>query len=173
MSSPPSVALVTVSTTPTKPLANSGQGGDAPLAADSAAAPAVHADQAVEDSRAPHTGSLARRMMLIAAGWIAILLLLGGLALERTITTLLTQQFDERLEYILTAMVSSTEIGPDGEVRFNRPLGDQQFLEPNSGMYWQISGEGQEDYPSRSLWDRTLALRDEGFRADPIMYDSN
>src|SRR5690606_33456903 len=150
-----------------------GQGGEARLAAESAAAPTVAEDQAEADSGAPHTGSLARRMMLIAAGWIAILLLLGGLALERTITSLLTQQFDQRLEYILTAMVASTEIGPDGEVFFNRPLGDQQFLEPNSGMYWQISGEGQEDYPSRSLWDRTLELRDEGFHPEPIMYDSN
>src|SRR5690606_32650047 len=136
MSSPPSVASVTASTTPTTPPANSGQGGEARLAAESAAAPAVPEDQAEADSGAPHTGSLARRMMLIAAGWIAILLLLGGLALERTITSLLTQQFDQRLEYILTAMVASTEIGPDGEVFFNRPLGDQQFLEPNSGMYW-------------------------------------
>ena len=167
------MASVTASTTPTTPPANSGQGGDARLAAESAAAPTVPEEQAEDDTGAPHTGSLARRMMLIAAGWIAILLLLGGLALERTITSLLTQQFDQRLEYILTAMVASTEIGPDGEVFFNRPLGDQQFLEPNSGMYWQISGEGQEDYPSRSLWDRTLELRDEGFHPEPIMYDSN
>jgi hypothetical protein len=43
---------------------------------------------------------------------------------------------------MLTAMVGSAEIGPDGEVFFNRPLGDQRFLEPNSGLYWQISGRG-------------------------------
>ena len=33
---------------------------------------------------------------------------------------------------MLTAMIASAEIGPDGEVYFNRPLGDQRFLEPNS-----------------------------------------
>jgi len=122
----------------------------------------------------PHTGSLARRMMLIAAGWITILLLVGGLALNSTLTGLITRNFDEQLEYTLTAMVGSVEIGPEGDVFFNRPLGDQRFLEPNSGLYWQITGKGHEDTPSRSLWDRTLKLRNPGkFDPDPQVYDSS
>jgi signal transduction histidine kinase len=121
---------------------------------------------------APHTGSLAQRMMLIAAGWITILLLLGGVALDRTLTTLITRSFDEQLGYMLTAMVGSAEIGPDGEVFFNRPLGDQRFLEPNSGLYWQIRGKGHEDFPSRSLWDRSLEVRGDHFDAEPHVYDS-
>jgi hypothetical protein len=68
-------------------------------------------------------------------------------ALDRTLTGLVTRNFDEQLGYMLTAMVASAEIGPDGEVFFNRPLGDQRFLEPNSGLYWQISGQGHEDFP--------------------------
>jgi signal transduction histidine kinase len=119
-----------------------------------------------------HTGSLSRRMMLIAAGWITILLLLGGLALDRTMTGLVTRNFDEQLTYILTAMVGSAEIGPDGEVFFNRPLGDQRFLEPNSGLYWQISGQGHEDFPSRSLWDRSLKVRDGHFDSNAHVLDS-
>jgi signal transduction histidine kinase len=118
----------------------------------------------------PHTGSLARRMMLIAAGWITILLLLGGVALDRTLDGpkgLVTRQFDEQLDYVLTAMIGSAEIGPDGEVYFNRPLGDQRFLEPNSGAYWQISGPGHEPFPSRSLWDRTLKTSGTGFLKEP------
>ncbi len=107
----------------------------------------------------PHTGSLSRRMIVIAAGWISILLLVGGVALDRTLTSLVTRNFDEQLEYMLTAMVGAAEIGPDGEVFFNRPLGDQRFLEPNSGLYWQISGKDHEDFPSRSLWDRTLQVK--------------
>ena len=55
-------------------------------------------------------GSLARRMALIAAGWIAVLLLLGGIALDRTLTGLVTRNFDEQLEYMLTAMRGSGEI---------------------------------------------------------------
>ncbi len=110
--------------------------------------------------------------MVIAAGWITVLLLAGGFALDRTLSQLVTDNFDEQLGYMLTAMVGSAEIGPDGEVFFNRPLGDQRFLEPNSGLYWQIRGAGHEDFPSRSLWDRSLAVRGKGFEAKPQVYDS-
>lgn len=121
----------------------------------------------------PHTGSLSQRMMLIASAWIIVLLLVGGLALDRTLTGLITRNFDEQLGYMLTGMIGSAEIGPDGEVFFNRPLGDQRFLEPNSGLYWQITGNGHEDFPSRSLWDRTLATRGDHFDAQPHVYDSD
>lgn len=55
-------------------------------------------------------------------------------------------------------MISSAEVGPEGEVLFNRPLADQRFLEPASGLYYQISGEGHEDWRSRSLWDRAVQV---------------
>ena len=122
---------------------------------------------------APHTGSLSRRMMLIASAWIIVLLLVGGLALDRTLTGLITRNFDEQLGYMLTGMIGSAEIGPDGEVFFNRPLGDQRFLEPNSGLYWQMTGKGHKDFPSRSLWDRTLETQGEHFYTQPRVYDSD
>ncbi len=95
-------------------------------------------------------------MIVIAAAWITILLIGGGIALDRVLTTSVERNFDNQLEYVLTAMIASAEIGPDGEVRMNRPLGDQRFLEPNSGLYWQITGPGATPFPSRSLWDREL-----------------
>lgn len=108
---------------------------------------------------APHRASLARRMGLIAAGWIFILLLGGGVALERTLTSQVVANFDEQLDYILTAMIASAEIDPNDEVYYYRTLGDQRFLEPSSGLYWQISGAKRVPWPSRSLWDRTLKLQ--------------
>lgn len=95
-------------------------------------------------------------MIGIAAAWIMVLLLGGGFALDRVLADAVTRNFDNQLEYVLTAMIGSAEIGPDGEIFLNRPLGDQRFLEPNSGLYWQISGKDHDDFPSRSLWDRTL-----------------
>ena len=95
-------------------------------------------------------------MILTAAVWISILLFGGGAALDRVLTNSVEQNFDNQLEYVLTAMIASAEIGPDGEIRMNRPLGDQRFLEPNSGLYWQITGKGAIPFPSRSLWDRAL-----------------
>ena len=111
--------------------------------------------------------------MLIAAGWITFLLLVGGITLDRTLNGLITRNFDEQLEYMLTAMIGAAEIGPDGEVYFNRPLGDQRFLEPNSGLYWQIRGKGHEDFPSRSLWDRSLKVRGDHFDSEPHTFDSD
>jgi len=120
----------------------------------------------------PHTGSLSTRIMLIAAGWIIVLLTVGGFALDRTLTSLITRNFDEQLGYMLTGMVGSAEIGPDGEVFFNRPLGDQRFLEPNSGLYWLIRGKGHEDFASRSLWDGNLPLPGGHFDSQPHVFDS-
>jgi signal transduction histidine kinase len=124
-------------------------------------------------SAKPHTGSLSRRMLLIAAAWIVFLLVAGGMALDRAMTSLIERNFDQQLDYMLTGMIGSTEIGPDGEVFFNRSLSDQRFLEPNSGLYWQISGKGHEDYGSRSLWDKTLKVRDDHFDAEPHVYVSD
>ena len=126
-----------------------------------------------EISAPANTGSLQKRMIITAAAWIGVLLLGGGLLLDRTLTGLVTRNFDDQLGYMLTAMVASAEIGPDGEVFFNRPLGDQRFLEPNSGLYWQISGRGHDDFPSRSLWDRSLAIRLDHFDSQPHIYDSD
>ena len=146
----------------------------APLAGAGADPAAALTESRVLEAREArkNTGSLSRRMMVIAAGWIIVLLFGGGLALDRTLTGLVTRNFDDQLGYMLTAMVGSAEIGPDGEVFFNRPLGDQRFLEPNSGLYWQVVGEGHDEFLSRSLWDRTLKVQANHFDKLPHAYDS-
>ena len=106
---------------------------------------------------------LRRRMIGIAAAWIAIMLLGGGLALDSVLTNAITRNFDDNQQYVLTSMVAAAEIDALGEVRLNRPLGDQRFLEPYSGSYWQISGVRYEPFRSRSLWDRAHLAR--AFRA--------
>ncbi len=74
-----------------------------------------------------HTGSLSKRMMLIAAGWILTLLTLGGVALDRVLTSQMQAEFDNRLVIPLNSMLRSAELDPFGEVRFNSILGDQQL----------------------------------------------
>lgn len=103
------------------------------------------------------TGSLWRRMILIAAVWIGLLLAGGGYALDRVLVSAVTRNFDLQLEYVLNALIVTSEIDPAGEVVFNREPADQRFLEPNSGLYWQVSAPGHEAFISRSLWDRQLA----------------
>jgi signal transduction histidine kinase len=111
-------------------------------------------------------------MIGIAALWITLLLIGGGMALDRVLTQAITRNFDDGLNYVLTAMISSAEIGPDGEVRLIRPLADQRFLEPGSGIYFQISGKGFDDFRSRSLWDRALQVDLEHEDIRPHVFDS-
>jgi len=97
-------------------------------------------------------------MIVVSAVWIGVLLLGGGYALDRVLSRTIEANFDDQLERVLNGMIGASEIGPAGEVRFSRPPADQRFLEPYSGAYFQISGAGQETFPSRSLWDRRLKV---------------
>ena len=80
-------------------------------------------------------GSLSRRMILIAAVWIIVLLSGGGFALDRVLSSAVTRNFDDQLEYVLRSLLNSSEIGPEGEVIFTREAADQRFVEPGSGLY--------------------------------------
>ena len=118
-------------------------------------------------------GSLSRRMIGIAAAWILLLLVGGGIALDRVLAGAITKNFDDQLDYVLTAMIASAEIDSIGDVRLNRPLGDQRFLEAQSGLYWQISTPGVEPFRSRSLWDDSLAYGGPHRDTKSHFYDSS
>lgn len=140
----------------------------APLTAAAEVQPAVR----TKVQRQP-IGSLSRRMIGIAGIWIVALLLIGGFALDRVLSRSIVESFDNQLVFVLNSMIASSEIGPDGEVRFNRSPADQRFVEPYSGLYFQISGAGAETFPSRSLWDRRLRVSDNHSDLKPHLYDSN
>ncbi|HEX9931696.1 MAG TPA: HAMP domain-containing sensor histidine kinase [Allosphingosinicella sp.] len=133
-----------------------------------------------DKARPSSTGSLTRRIIGIAAMWIVLLLGVGGFTLDRVLTSAITSNFDDQLEYVLTSLIASSEIGPEGEVLLNRPPADQRFLEPYSGLYFQITAEGFDPadappafaFPSRSLWDRRLDVRGEHRDFEVHTYDS-
>jgi hypothetical protein len=75
----------------------------------------------------PSTGSLTRRIIGIAGLWIVVLLGVGGYALDKVLTNAITNNFDESLDFVLTSLIASSEIGPEGEVLLNRPPADQRF----------------------------------------------
>ena len=130
--------------------------------------------------RAARTGSLTRRMIGVSALWILVLLGAGGYTLDRVLTSAITRNFDAQLEYVLTALLASAEVGPEGEAFLNRPLADQRFLEPYSGLYFQISAVANRpkgastdiDLPSRSLWDRKLKVTNTHNDVGLHIYDS-
>jgi len=112
-------------------------------------------------------------MIGVAALWIIALLLLGGFALDRVLSRSIVANFDEQLVRVLNSMIGASEIGPASEVRFTRPPADQRFIEPYSGLYFQISGNGADTFPSRSLWDRRLEVSNDHNDVKPHLYDSN
>jgi signal transduction histidine kinase len=112
-------------------------------------------------------------MIGVAAIWIVVLLGVGGYALDRILTAAITRNFDAQLEYVLTALIASSEIGPEGEIFLSRPPADQRFLEAYSGAYFQISGGNLEPFPSRSLWDQRLRTGTQHRDYDIHTYDSD
>jgi signal transduction histidine kinase len=141
------------------------------------AAPAAAADEAIvvrKRERGARSGSLTRRILGVAALWIVALLLIGGYALDRVLSRSIVDNFDNQLVLLLNqSLISPSEIGPVGEVRFKRSPADQRFLEPYSGLYFQISGAGAEPYASRSLWDRRLRTGNLHNDVKPHLYDSS
>jgi signal transduction histidine kinase len=123
-------------------------------------------------SAPPIGGSLTRRMIGVAAVWILVLLGVGGFTLDRVLTSAITRNFDASLEYVLTALIASSEIGPDGEILLSRAPADQAFLEPYSGVYFQVSAPGQDPLPSRSLWDRQLRVERTVVHSETFFHDS-
>ena len=112
-------------------------------------------------------------MSLIAAALLALLMQPLGETYTPKETSDLARESDERLNLLLTAMIGSALIGPDGEIVLTYTLSDQRFLEPNSGHYWQISASGQEGFASRSLWDRRLKFSGRKSWVEPLYYNSN
>ncbi len=117
-------------------------------------------------------GSLTVRMIALAAAWIVPLLVVGGFALDDVLARAIRRNFDDQLNYAATALIATAEIGPGGEARLSRPLSDQRFLEPYSGLYWQVSVAGAEPFRSRSLWDRALTWRARADCAGGCFYDA-
>ena len=107
--------------------------------------------------------------------------LCGFTAYARNPSPILTQErtdhhsreFDQQLNDMLTALIESAKIGPDGLVFVNPGIVDGHFFEPYSGRYWQVSGQGRQDLHSRSLWDRELQLSGRKAWTEPIFYDSH
>lgn len=110
-------------------------------------------------------------MSLIGAAVLALLMQPAGEMLTTAETGLQAREYDEQLYSELVALMASAEIDPDGKLQLNHALGDH-FLEPNSGRYWQISGDGQEHFASRSLWDRKLKASGRKAWLEPLYYNS-
>jgi signal transduction histidine kinase len=106
----------------------------------------------------PPVGSLRLRLLLGAAVWILLALVIAGLVLAELFARHVQDRFAVELGHHLDQLASSLRIDAEGKPELSRPLPDPRFSRPLSGLYWQVAANGRVVLRSRSLWDQTLAL---------------
>lgn len=100
------------------------------------------------------------RLRLIVGGVTAILIALtvagGGLVFlfERHVT----RSIGDDLNVYLNQLTAGIDVDAQGQIVVSRPPADPRFLEPLSGLYWQIADDRGQMLRSRSLWDTALTL---------------
>lgn len=102
--------------------------------------------------------SLTGRLLAASLVWVVFGLVVGGLLLSAAFRAHVESETDERLAQVMDSMVGVSDLDAGGNIYFTQPLNDQRFNEPYSGWYWQVSGNGRENYRSRSLWDQELPV---------------
>jgi signal transduction histidine kinase len=106
--------------------------------------------------------SLARRLILLAAGWSLALLVGTGVALSAVFHQAVLSRFDQALTDTVDGLYAGSTVGPDGQV-LAPALTDARALRAYSGRYWEIAeltpqGRLRQPTRSRSLWDSELSV---------------
>ncbi|WP_445500713.1 sensor histidine kinase [Microvirga sp. G4-2] len=104
-------------------------------------------------------GSL--RLRLLAAGTASVILALAlaGLGLLLLFERHVERRMAAELGSQLNQLVGSLARTADGALDIGVPPAEPRFLQPLSGLYWQVTEEGAGTVlRSRSLWDATLPL---------------
>ncbi len=96
------------------------------------------------------------RLLLVAVTGSALALIVGGVTLSRAFSGYLLDDVDAKLERELDLLIGTSQLNRSGELEFVRPIVDDQFNKPYSGLYWQISATSMASRRSRSLWDFEL-----------------
>ncbi|MFN3231660.1 MAG: ATP-binding protein [Alphaproteobacteria bacterium] len=104
------------------------------------------------------TSSLTFRLIMAAGLWTLFALIAGGLVLVLLFRDSIERSFDARLDVLLESLVVAADYNEERGVFLTGPLAEPRFEQPYSGWYWQIVVPGGRSIPSRSLWDRELAL---------------
>lgn len=103
------------------------------------------------------TGSLHSRLLLGAAAWGLLALVLTELLLLYVARDQLESQVRARLSDDLQQLLAVSEADADGRPAIQRELSDPLYQRVFSGHYWQVSHDGETVARSRSLWDQSLS----------------
>lgn len=125
--------------------------------------------------------SLVRRLVVLAAGWIVLALVLTGIALSAYFRYASLGRFQVEAAELAEALYVEATID-DGEI-VPPPTDEGRASRVYSGKYWQIAEVTQKGKivpraRSRSLWDQTLKAPEDGIgnirkaAGKPFYYDS-
>jgi hypothetical protein len=105
------------------------------------------------------TGSLRLRLFAAGAASVALALAVAALGLLWLFERHVERRVALELESDLRQLVSGITRAGDGTLQVSRLPADPRFLEPLSGLYWQIAAPlNGAALRSRSLWDAALDL---------------
>lgn len=105
------------------------------------------------------------RFRLWSAATISILvaLAIAGVGLRYLFELNVERRIVSELTVDLNELIGATSFTADGRLSVEPDLADPRFLNPLSGQYWQVEDLASHSLVrSRSLWDATLALPEQG-----------
>ncbi|MGE0723313.1 MAG: sensor histidine kinase [Alphaproteobacteria bacterium] len=100
--------------------------------------------------------SLRARLLLGAALWIGLALLVTWLAISALLRGTVERAFEARLDATLVSLLATIEADDEG-LDLARPLPDPEYGRVGSGWYWQVLDAGKVHLRSRSLLAGDLA----------------
>ena len=95
--------------------------------------------------------------MWVSLVWIALALVATGYVLNQLFEHHVRQQYQQQLQVYADYVLASLEPSPGGLLQIDQSPQSPRFLQPLSGLYWQVNNEqGEAVLRSRSLWDQKL-----------------
>lgn len=85
-------------------------------------------------------GSLGRRLLSAAAGFIAVALVIAAVAIGFVLHRFVQGQIDQRLDTQIVFLGSMLRAAPDGTVSLAGNADGPPFDRPRRGWYWQVTG---------------------------------
>jgi signal transduction histidine kinase len=133
----------------------------------------------VTSARSGRPPSLARRLILLAAGWSLAVLVVAGIAMTNQFQRAALMRFDRDLSELREGLFSQAMLDPDGGVSIPDSI-DQRAQRSLSGKYWQVDvlgadGGFQPEVRSRSLDEYLLPPPPKSMPVrpgKPVFYDS-
>lgn len=108
--------------------------------------------------------SLSARLIIAAAVWTVVGLVVGEFVLSRDFRTTVEANFDAALETDLDALIAATDADAKGEVSLESGFVLARYQRAYSGWYWQIipvdPDRAASARLSRSLFDKVLVSND-------------